>query len=336
MKTRITPLGSCGLGSPTCGSRREFIKQTTTVLLSSALTPLAWRAQAAEPKRCLVGCRDLHLKTAGKPDSWSCMEALGAECTEVLVDLKLDCVNLFHPERKYSVATPEGVQTLESDLTAHGRKISAFMMSNRFDEHLDRELAATRGLVKAAQLLGVKAIRIDVVPRAIKKDEFLPFAINACKRMCELVEGTPVRFGVENHSTIANDPAFLEKLFSGVGSSHLGLTLDVANFYWWGHPLDHLYEIYSEFAPRVVHTHCKNINYPEDQRNVRRPMGWEYAKYNCPVYAGDIDFKRVTAILHRANYTGDLCVEDESLSKYPENERGEIVRKEIAFLKKLA
>src|SRR5579864_2693104 len=82
-------------GSP--ASRREFIKQTTTLTVCGALLPIPLRALAAETKRCPVGCRDLHLKTAGKPDSWSCMEALGAECTEVAVDAKLNCLNLFHP-----------------------------------------------------------------------------------------------------------------------------------------------------------------------------------------------------------------------------------------------
>jgi sugar phosphate isomerase/epimerase len=273
---------------------------------------------------------------AGQPDSWACMTELGAEVTEVGVGLDLACVNLFHPEHKYTVATSLGIQTLKDDLAASGRRISAFMMSNRFDERLDQEVESARGLVKAAQELGVKAIRIDVVPRALKKDEFLPFAIKACKRVCEVAEGTPVKFGVENHSTIANDPAFLEKLLDGVGSSHLGLTLDVANFYWWGHPLDGLYGLYEQFASRIVHTHCKNIHYPEDKRNTRREMGWEYAKYNCPIYDGDIDFKRLMGILAGAGYAGDLCVEDESLGKLPQSERAGTVRKEIEYLRKLA
>ena len=105
----------------------------------------------------------------------------------------------------------------------------------------------------------------------------------------------------------------------GVGSDQLGLTLDCANFYWWGHPVKDLYPIYEKFAPRVVHTHCKSIRYPDDKKNVRREMGWEYGKYNCPIYEGDLDFKRIVKILRKANYRGDLCVEDESLGKYPES-----------------
>ena len=86
----------------------------------------------------------------------------------------------------------------------------------------------------------------------------------------------------------------------------------------------------------MVHTHCKSIRYPDDKKNVRREIGWEYAKYNCPIYEGDLDFKLIVQILRKANYRGDLCVEDESLGKYPENERADIIRKEIALLKGLA
>jgi sugar phosphate isomerase/epimerase len=316
-------------------SRRAFIKTASVLAVSSAVLP-ADSLMAAEQAKLPVGCRDLYLKTAGKPDSWSCLQTLGGQCTEVAVSLDLACPNLFHPERKYSLATSEGVSQLQEDLAATKCQISAFMMSNRFDERLEQELAAARDLVKAAHQLGVKAIRIDIVPRALKGEDFLPFAIKTCKRLCGFVEGSPIRFGVENHSTTANDPAFLEKLFDGVGSNSLGLTLDVANFYWWGHPLNDLYGIYTQFASRVIHTHCKNIHYPEDKRNVRRPMGWEYAKYNCPIYDGDIDFTRVIKILHKAGYAGDLCVEDESLDKFPEAERGNVLRKEIEFLKALA
>ena len=293
---------------------------------------------AAEKKKWPVRCRDIHLKNAGKPDSWSCMKALGAEGTEVYVDPNLVCQYLFHPERKYTLATEDGVKVLKEDLAASGCRITAFMMANHFDEQLEKELECTGSLVKAAQQLGVNTIRIDVVPRkmAANKETFLPFAIKACKSLCEIAEGTPIYYGVENHGKITNDPDFLAKLFDGVGSPRLGLTLDCANFYWWGHPLKDLYGIYERVAPRVVHTHCKSIRYPEDKKNVRREMGWEYGKYNCPIYEGDIDFKRVVRILRRAGYSGDLCVEDESLEKFPAAGRGEVLRKEIALLRKLA
>jgi len=264
------------------------------------------------------------------------MRAIGAECVEVAVAPDLSCPQLFHPARKYTLATPDGISVLRDDLTAGGGEIGAFMMGNRFDEQLEQELECTRKLVKAALQLGVKTVRIDVVPRKLSGDEFLRFAINTCRAMCDIADGTPIRFGVENHGKITNDPVFLEKLFDSVGSEKLGLTLDTANFYWWGHPVNDLYAIYEKFASRVVHTHCKNIRYPADKKNIKREMGWEYGKYCCPLYEGDIDFVRVVKILRQADYQGGLCVENESLGRFPEAERAEILKKEIAFLKGLA
>ena len=315
-------------------SRRGFIK-TAGLAASAAILPSVSPLAASAKSNWPVGCRDLHLKVAGKPDSWSCMQALGAEGTEVCAELNLSCPNLFHPERKYTLATAEGIHALKDDLAGSGCRITAFMMSNRLDERLEQELESARGLVNAARQLGVDVIRIDVVPRKLSGDQFLPFAIDACKRLCAIAAGTPIRFGVENHGQITNDPQFLEKLFDGVGSDQLGLTLDCANFYWWGHPVDDLYPIYKKFAPRVVHTHCKSIRYPDDKKNIRREIGWEYGKYACPIYEGDLNFKRIIKILRKANYRGDLCVEDESLGKYPPNEQADVLRKEIALLKGL-
>ena len=319
---------------PQTFTRRNFIK-TTGLALSAGVLSLETPLVAAPKAKWPVGCRDLHLKIAGQPDSWSCMKALGAQCTEANIGMNLDCVSLFHPRGKYTLATDDGIRALKDDLAASGCRISAFMMSNRLDEQLDKELEWTRKLVPAAQALGVEIIRIDVVPRKLEGDKFLSFAIAACKRLCEIAEGTPIRYGVENHGKITNDPQFLEKLFDGVGSPKLGLTLDCANFYWWGHPVNDLYAIYEKFAPGVVHTHCKSIRYPDDKKNIRREIGWEYAKYNCPIYDGDIDFKRVVKILRLAGYRGDLCVEDESLGKFPESEQAEVLRKEIALLREL-
>ena len=310
--------------------------KTTSLALSAAALPATGPLLAAGKKPWPVGCRDAHLKVAGLPDSWSCMKALGAEGTEVNVGLDLACVSLFHPQRKYTLATPEGIQTLKDDLDASGCRITAFMMANHLDERLEQELDCARRLVQAAQQLGVNVIRIDVVPRKLSGDEFLPYAVDACKRLCSITEGTPVRYGVENHGKITNNPEFLDRLFDGVGSDRLGLTLDCANFYWWGHPVNDLYPIYQKFAPRVVHTHCKSIRYPADKRDVRRDMGWEYGKYCCPIYEGDLDFERIVKILRQANYRGDLCVEDESLGRFPEDQRADILRNEIALLKKLA
>ena len=65
-------------------------------------------------------------------------------------------------------------------------------------------------------------------------------------------------------------------------------------------------------------------------------MGWEYNRYSAPVYEGDIDFSKVAEILRKVNYQGDLCLENETLGKYPENQHAGILQKEIALLRKIS
>jgi sugar phosphate isomerase/epimerase len=209
-------------------------------------------------------------------------------------------------------------------------------MYNRFDDRPDIELEWGIKVARAAKALGVKAIRIDVLPHKLSGSEFLQFSIGILRKLLAATESTGVTFGIENHGGTTNDPAFLKALFDGVGSRRLGLTLDTGNFYWYGHPLSKLYELYEAFAPRVFHTHCKSIRFPEAEREKKRPMGWGYEKYCCPVDEGDIDFRRVVAILRKSGYANDLCIEDESLGKYPAAERAAILARQVRYLKGLS
>jgi len=266
--------------------------------------------------------------------SWEAMKKIGVTGVEVEVNFDMKCPNLF-PDDNVSLASLQSIKRIRNELSENGLHISAFMMANRFDERPEEELQWVSKVVAACKALQVRAIRLDVVPRKIKREEFLPFAISIGKRMVELVENTNIGLGIENHGHTTNDPEFLEALFNGVGSEKLGLTLDTANLYWFGHPLDDLYGIYEKFAARAFHTHCKSIRYPEEKRNVRRERGWEYGKYNCPIYDGDIDFKRVVSILKAANYEGDFCIENESLGKYPQEQRENVLKKEADLLRSL-
>lgn len=316
-------------------TRRSFLKTAATAALATGTLGLAGSAVAA-PRRWGVGCRDVHLKFANKTDSWAALKQIGADCFEADMNDELGLTSLVAPGRKYTIATPDGIAALKADLKANKCRISALCMHNKFDQRLEQEIIMTTQTVQAAERLGVSTVRIDVVPRALQREEFLLFAIKACKAICDATKKSKVRFGIENHGTVTNDPDLMEQLIAGVGSNRLGITLDTANLYWWGHPLDEVYKIYERFAPLACHTHCKSIAYPEDKRNIKREMGWEYGKRSCPVYEGDIDFKRVVAILRKARYRGDLCVENESLGRFPEAERAGILQKEIAFLRQLA
>jgi sugar phosphate isomerase/epimerase len=320
-------------------TRRDFLAGSGRLLAAAgAASLLLKRAAAAEEKsekKLCLSCRDVHLKQTGEKDCWAALRSIGAEGVEATIGEDLALPELFHPERKYSAASDADIERLVADMQAAGCRISAFCMYNRFDERPEFEVEWGTKAARAAKALGAKAIRIDLWPKKLSGAEFLDFSVATLKKLVEATEGTGVAFGIENHGTVTNNPEFLRPLFDRVRSKRLGLTLDTGNFYWFGHPLAKVYELFAAFAPRVCHTHCKSIQYPEDQREKRRPMGWEYGKYNCPIDQGDIDFGRVIKILRQAGYTGDLCVEDEALGKFPAGERGKVLAREIGYLRRL-
>lgn len=315
-------------------TRREFLHTSGGFALAAALFgPFVPGSAAAGRRPWLVTSRDVLLKDTGQADCWAAMQYLGVDGLEVEINDAMECPSLARPEGRFSVGTSDGAKEMKEAFTRNGRVVTAFCMHNRFDERLEQEIDWARRLVKACEILGTGVIRIDVVPRKAPLEEFLPIAIKACRQLCAATDGSPVRFGIENHGKSTNDPEFLEKLFDGVGSPRLGLTMDFLNFYWYGHPLETLYGIYEKFAPRAFHSHCKSVRYPEAQRNVRRPMGWEYAKHAAPIYEGDIDYQRVAGILRKTGYTGDLCLENECLRKFPKPEQPGVLKKEIALLR---
>lgn len=315
-------------------TRRRFLRDSSCLLAGVAGASLLGRsAWAADKASLMLSCGDATLSRLKATDCWTALKAIGAEGIEARLDDKLSFPMLNHPAKKYSAATPEDLAALKADLQAAGLKISAFLMSNKFAARPDQEVELTIKAAKAAQALGVPAIRLDVVAHSKDAGNFLQVAIDALKKVIAGTESTGILFGVENHGRTTNDPEFLNALFAGVGSKRLGLTLDTGNFYWFGHPLTKVYEAFARFAPRVYHTHCKSIKYPADQREVQRPMGWKYGQYCCPIYEGDIDFPRVVKILRDAGYKGSLNIENESLGKRTPEECKAILAKEIQHLK---
>ena len=315
-------------------TRRDFLTASARVGASVALASLLPRfALGAAPSRLTVSIRDAMLRHTGEKDCWAALTRIESEGVEVAVSDDMALPGLFHTSEKYSLASDAGIARVKAAASAAGQKITALCMANRFAERPDREVEWCTRAAQAAQALGVAAIRIDVVPQNLARPAFLKLATATLAKLMTATESTGVAFAIENHGNTTNDPEFLRPLFAGVGSKRLGLTLDTGNFYWYGHPLTKVYELYEMFAPRVFHTHCKNIGYPADQREKQRPIGWQYGKYHGPIYAGDIDFGRVIAILKKAGYTNDLCIEDESLGNAKNG--AEILAKELRMLKKL-
>jgi sugar phosphate isomerase/epimerase len=319
-------------------SRRQFVQHSSLVVAglgAGALLPAQSVAVESTSRLC-VAARDAMLPHMGQPDCWAAMQAMGIEGVEVGLRDDLSLPGLRHPEKKYTLADAAGIAQLKADMQAAGRRVTALCMFNKFEQRPEMEIELGTKAALAAQAIGAKAIRIDVVAQKLPNPEFLELAAATLKKLIAATESTGVSFGIENHGHTSNDPEFLQPLFDRVGSPRLGLTLDTGNFYWFGHPLSKMYKLFERFAPRVVHTHCKSINYPADQREAQRPMGWQYGKYTCPIDKGDIDFARVVQILRQAGYANDLCIEDESLRQFPAEEQAAVLVREARYLKELA
>lgn len=314
-------------------NRRDFIA-TSAVACVTATAPLPVTAseKQQQPSLCL-SCRDSNLKETGQKDCWAALQSIGAEGVEAMIDDDLALAGLFHPDRRYTAASDAGIAAVVTDMKAAGKRISALCMFNRFDIRPEFEVQWCTKAARAALALGVKVIRIDVARKKLPEDGFLDFSVRTLKQIIAATESTGVSFAIENHGATTNNPEFLKPLLDRVGSPRLGVTLDTGNLYWFGHPLSKVYTLYELFAPYVRHTHCKSIRFPESEREKARPMGWEYMKYTCPIVEGDIDFHRVVKILRAADYTGDLCIEDESLRKLPAAQRGPTLAREIKHLK---
>lgn len=318
-------------------SRRSFLK--SAVMASASCMALGFgsaevfAARRAKKPRWELSCRDNLLAMIGAKNCWEAMDRLGISGVEASSPRGFQSNNFFSDEKKYDLTNDAGIKELKKDLKAEKKNITAFLMGNTLEQDLAEELKYAETVVNAAEILKVPAIRIDVYPSKSSKEDFLPIAINACKKLCDLVKGTKIRYAIENHGSVTNDPWFLDRLFDGVGSDHLGLTLDTANFYWYGHPLNDIYGIFERYAGKAYHTHCKSIKYPEDKRNSQRERGWEYEKYAAPIDEGDIDFEKFAQIMKASKYKADMCLENEIVGrlKTPE-ERFAQLKREIDYL----
>lgn len=324
---------------PQSFSRRRFLELTAGVTAglaaASMVGPFSAVGHAADKSRkILATCRDGMLRHTGEPCCWTALKRIGAEGVEVMITETLALPAMYHPTKKYSLASAVEIDAFRADAAAAGMKITGFLMSNKFEARPDVEIDWCKRAAEAAKALGVPAIRIDVVAQKLKRPEFLALAIETLKKMMAATEATGVPFGIENHGHTTNDPEFLDPLFEQVGSKRLGLTLDIGNFYWFGHPLSKVYTLCEKYATRTFHTHCKSINYPADERETQRKTGLRYGELCCPIDRGDIDYGRVAQILTKVGYANDLCVEDESLGKF-KGQGAEVLSKEIELLKRV-
>jgi sugar phosphate isomerase/epimerase len=289
-----------------------------------------------------VTIRDPMLLSTGVDNIAEGLKMFGINGVEMAVgrDYMMNAILPTDDRRKLHLDQDDDVKRLADQLATSGTHITAFLIGNNFNARdIAGELAWVVRVVQVANTLGVPAIRIDAIMEGgdrIPVDQRQDIFARCVNHILMNTEGVPVDLGIENHGTQGNNPDFLLGLINRVGSTRLGVNMDIGNFYWAGYPISELYVILKKLAPYTKHTHVKNINYPADVRDKRREPGWEYGKYVCPIPQGDIDIKKVVGFLKAAGYKRDLCIEDESLGKFDQETRRKHVQEAVAYLKKAA
>ena len=240
---------------------------------------------------------------------------------------------------KTSLASDADISAFADDCARLGVRVSALLLHNNFAaEDVEAELDWVISCIRAASKLGVKAVRIDAImstEREWSLDQRVQRFVDCMGRVLDATSDLDVQMGIENHGVKGNEPEFLDMVLDKVGSPRLGNTIDIANFYWYGHPLTRVHEIIQHFAPRVKHTHIKNISYPADVRETQREIGWKYGEYVSPLREGDIDIPRAVQMLKDAGYDGDLCIEDESLGRWDQAKRRDVLIDDASFLREI-
>lgn len=277
-----------------------------------------------------------HMLLAAFPTIRQGLDELGLKAVELVYNRDSTVCSILgeNSEPHITLDSSSGVDRILKELYPFGGKVTALLLSNNFGtKDLDAEIDWVISAVRAAERLGAPAIRVDAIMQGEREMPLKERAQHFSDCMARVLDATGninVDAGIENHGFQGNDPDFLDLVLSTVNSPRVGLTLDTGNFYWAGHPLSKVYKIIEHFAPRVKHTHVKNIKYPEDVREIQRELGWKYGEYVVPIREGDIDHARVAQILKSAEYDRDLCIEDESLGKWEDVEQRASVLKDDA------
>jgi sugar phosphate isomerase/epimerase len=234
-----------------------------------------------------------------------------------------------------SLADDCQIERTRRALDSHGVRLTALLLMTDFShpELADEHEAWTVRAVLAAEKLNVPVVRIDPFTACcdLPPPTLCETFIARVRRILDRTHASSVDLGMENHGAVFNDPTVLEEVLSELPNPRFGLTLDTGNLYWFGHPISEVYRLIECYAPRTKHTHLKNIAYPSELADRPRQVGYEYKQFCCPLDEGNLDVRRIIAALAQHGYQRHLCIEDESLFKFPQEQRAEVLRREVVF-----
>lgn len=290
-----------------------------------------------------VSVCDGYLGGLDAEDVWSAGRAVGVSRLEASINRDLACPHLFEKGgRPHRIDTPAACEALRAKLAKEGFTIGCFCLIVKLEAggNDDAILRWIEEAAAAAPSVGCRTMMLPIGVSAAGGERLSDEAfVDRCRPFVRKLDAIAARTGVqlvlENLGHYWNRPEILEPVLCESRADRVGLLLDTTNLYWFGHPLDRVYEIARKLAPFVRSIHVKNIRYPADQQQKQRTPGWEYGKYAEPIRTGDIDFVRVLGPIARAGYVGDLTIEDDSLPHYDAAGKRKVLADDVAYLRDL-
>jgi sugar phosphate isomerase/epimerase len=296
------------------------------------------KADAADAGSWGVGIRDVYLPGLREPSVWAAAKAIGVRRLEVVVDKALTCPGLFEDGAKpYRIDTPENRRILMKALADHEMAISCFCagIGGGGDGPARDSVQWITQVAEAASDMKVPIVMIPLGYGAKSDDQFVQQSIELLRLLAPVAKRTGVQLAIENLGKYLNRREVVLPILKAVPTGQIGLANDIANMYWFGHPVDMLYDLAKDVAPYVKYVHVKSIKYPADKRDVQRPPGWEYGRYAEPVRTGDIDFKRIIGIYAAGGFKGDLTIEDDSLGKFDADGKRKVLIDDVKLLREI-
>ncbi len=186
------------------------------------------------------------------------------------------------------------------------------------DERRRMEIEHCMAQIDLTEMYGAKIARIfsgGNIPEGKTKRECIDAVKKGLIPCVEYAEKRGIKLAVESHGKFGNDLEAMVTIMNEIDSPMLGVTLDTANFVYFGVDLMEAIELLNT---RIIHTHIKDMYFGPNER------------YGTPVGEGSLDFRAILKKLKEVGYRGEYCIEYGG--KYPPEEG---LRRSIAYLNKL-
>ncbi len=159
--------------------------------------------------------------------------------------------------------------------------------------------------IRFAKVLGAPVVNTDegLRPSWLTADECFEVMRYTLKTVLRTAERHGIYVGIEPHQSISRTTAGLLRIATLVESPMLRVNYDTGNAYLAG---EDPYAGLQAVVDRVVHVHAKDISLEHAEAEKGKVTG---TPVGCACGDGVIDWRKVTAILRGANFSGVLSVE---------------------------